>query len=335
MTTADPGTRAGHRAGAGAAGPAVDRARLEYLTRFSPVVTYCVEVEPPHRLTFLSENIEQVCGVTAAELLNGAGQPFADRLHPDDAGTAADGRRRVLAEGRSRAEYRLRAPDGSWCWTRDDQVLLRDDTGRPVEIAGSLLDITDRRRTEERAERLQQLTAGLAAALTPEQVAASALLPALSVLEAQGVGLVLRESGTDPPGLVVAGVAGYPAETVEPYRRLPLDDRTPAGRAVLTGVPVYLTSAAAARGGFPELFAGTDPESERAWAAVPLVTGDAVVGALAVGFAGAHEFPADERRFLETVAAQCALAVERTRLYGRPPRSRSGWKPCWPSCRSA
>ena len=74
--------------------------------------------------------------------------------------------------------------------------------GRPAELVGSLLDITDRRRTEERASRMQELTGALAAALTPAQVADAALAPALAVLGAQGGGLVLR----DPPG-----PAGAPA----------------------------------------------------------------------------------------------------------------------------
>ncbi|HST66494.1 MAG TPA: SpoIIE family protein phosphatase, partial [Mycobacteriales bacterium] len=300
-------------AGRSSAEPAADRARLEHLVRSSPAVMYCVEARPPHRLTFVSANVARVFGVSAEAVL-AARTPLTDRLHPDDTPAVAAARRRLLRAGEAVAEYRLRRDDGTWTWVRDEQVVVRDDRGRPVEVVGSLLDITDRRRTQERADRLQQLTAGLAAALTPDQVAASALLPALSVLEAQGVALLLREPG-EPPMLTVAGAAGYPPELVGQWRRMPLTAGTPAGAAVLSGEPRYVGSAAEARATYSEMFRVPPPGTQQAWAALPLRTGDTVLGALAVGFAGTREFPAAERRFLETVATQCALAVERTRLY--------------------
>jgi hypothetical protein len=55
------------------------------------------------------------------------------------------------------------------CWIRDEQSVVRDADGHPLEIVGSLLDVTEQKRTEERAERLQELTAGLAGALTPSR----------------------------------------------------------------------------------------------------------------------------------------------------------------------
>ncbi len=294
---------------------ASNRARLEHLVRSSPAVIYCRDARPPHRLTFVSENVARVYGVTAEELIS-TRTPFGGRLHPDDAATVAAGRDWLLVDGHTVSEYRLRRDDGSWGWTRDEQVVIRDADGQPVEVVGSLLDITDRKRTEERAERLQQLTAGLAAALTPEQVAASALLPALSVLRAQGVALILRDPA-DPGRLTVAGTAGYPAELVDRWRSLPLDQNTPAGEAILTGTARYAGSVEEARDRYPGMFRFTASLGQQAWAGLPLRTGGAVVGALAVGFADAQDFSPPERRFLETVATQCALAVERTRLYGR------------------
>ena len=115
--------------------------------------------------------------------------------------------------------------------------------------------------------------------------------------------------------------AGYPVELVEQWRRLPLDAGTPAGHAVLSGEAVYLGSAAEASRRFPAMFGRAAGPTQRSWAALPLRAGGVVIGALAVGFAEEREFPPAERRFLETVAAQCALAVERSRLYGFAARS--------------
>ena len=85
---------------------------------------------------------------------------------------------------------------------------------------------------------------------------------------------------------------------------------------MLSGTPVYVGSAAEARERFPAMFRVPSALAQHAWAAVPLRAGGVVIGALGVGFAEERDFPPAERRFLETVADQCALAVERTRLYG-------------------
>jgi serine phosphatase RsbU (regulator of sigma subunit)/anti-sigma regulatory factor (Ser/Thr protein kinase)/PAS domain-containing protein len=169
---------------------------------------------------------------------------------------------------------------------------------------------------ERRAEQLQQLTAGLAAALTPEQVATGALLPTLAALEAQGALLVLPDATVQPPRAVLAGAAGYSAELVERRRGVTLDGGTPAGAAILSGVPLYLDTAEEARERFPGLFDAGEPVP-RAWAALPLRAGSEVAGALEVGFSAERVLGPAERRFLETVAVQCGLALERSGLYDR------------------
>ena len=209
MTTAEPGSRAGARAGSPAGDRAVGPVRLERLVEAGPAVAYARDPRPPHRVTFVSANVERIFGLTVEELIT-ASTPFGGRLHPDDERTVADHWDRLLREGAAVSEYRLRRPGGGLYWIRDEQSLVRDADGRTVEIVGSLLDVTEQKRTEERAERLQELTAGLAAALTPEHVAASALLPALSMLEAQGVALILREDDGDTPTLSVRGRGRLP-----------------------------------------------------------------------------------------------------------------------------
>ncbi len=42
-------------------------------------------------------------------------------------------------------EYRFRRKDGSYCWVNDEQHLIRDGDGEPVEIVGSWSDITARK----------------------------------------------------------------------------------------------------------------------------------------------------------------------------------------------
>ena len=77
-------------------------------------------------------------------------QEWASRIHPEDAPRVLaavqahfDGRTPVFAE-----EYRTRCKDGSWKWIFDRGLALRDDAGCVVRMAGSELDISERKEAE-------------------------------------------------------------------------------------------------------------------------------------------------------------------------------------------
>lgn len=78
-------------------------------------------------------------------------EEWEQRLHPDD-------RERVIAANKAhidgltphyQCEYRLRHKDGSYRWILARGVALRDANGVTYRIAGSHVDITDRKRAEE------------------------------------------------------------------------------------------------------------------------------------------------------------------------------------------
>ncbi len=56
---------------------------------------------------------------------------------------------------------------------------------------------------------------------------------------------------------------------------------------------------------------------ERAWIGLPLITSGAPLGALQFSFTGRRQITDEERVFLEALAGQCALALERAMLYER------------------
>jgi PAS domain S-box-containing protein len=83
-------------------------------------------------------------------------EEWEQRLHPDE-------RERVLAANVAHAEgttphyeyeYRLRHKDGSYRWILARGVALRDATGKAYRMAGSYVDITERKQAEEERERL-------------------------------------------------------------------------------------------------------------------------------------------------------------------------------------
>lgn len=116
---------------------------------------------------FVSEGIAQAIGFPAARFVE---EPdlWSERIHPED-------RERVLAEvagiqtcGGMSMEYRWICADGSQRWFLDRAVLIRDPDGRPAEIFGSCLDVTDRKGIEQqlfqaqKMEAVGQLTGGIA-----------------------------------------------------------------------------------------------------------------------------------------------------------------------------
>ena len=122
--------------------------RLGYLLTSSPAVIYSRRPDRDYSTTFISDNIEEILGYSAAQWL---AEPtfWRDRLHPSDApavlASLADlGEREYHVN-----EYRFRHRDGEYRWLRDEVRVVRDGVGNSVEWIGSSIDISDRKQAEE------------------------------------------------------------------------------------------------------------------------------------------------------------------------------------------
>ncbi len=87
-------------------------------------------------------------------------EDWAKRLHPADRRRVLDQWRRLSA-GRLavyREEYRFLRADGAWRWLESTGAVVRADpgTGKPLRLAGTIQDITERHDAEERRELLTQ-----------------------------------------------------------------------------------------------------------------------------------------------------------------------------------
>ena len=163
-----------------------------------------------------------------------------------------------------------------------------------------------------RAERLQQATARLAAALTAQEVSDAVLAVTADVLESSA-GAVYLEHGTG--ALQLAACRGVPF-AMEQWQVLPRESRGPLSTAVNTRSAVFVRDRVELLQRYPEL-AGLEMSGPPLGAivALPLIHLGRVVGALAVSFDGARGFDEEERRWLTSVASQAALAADRARLY--------------------
>ena len=97
-----------------------------------------------------SERWASMLGYTAAELEPIPGQ-MTKLIHPDDL-AVHEAFRTQLESGttdRFQAEYRMKTKAGGWLWVLDrGKVVARDGDGRPLRVAGTHTDISERKRTE-------------------------------------------------------------------------------------------------------------------------------------------------------------------------------------------
>jgi len=125
----------------------VDKYRL--LVEQIPAVTYIAELDETSTTSYISPQVARLIGFSQTEWRDDA-DLWRKQLHPED-------RERVLAEvARSHetkepfiSEYRMLTRDGHVVWFRDEAVIVRDTDGKPLYLQGVMLDITDRKRTEE------------------------------------------------------------------------------------------------------------------------------------------------------------------------------------------
>jgi serine phosphatase RsbU (regulator of sigma subunit)/anti-sigma regulatory factor (Ser/Thr protein kinase) len=79
--------------------------------------------------------------------------------------------------------------------------------------------------------------------------------------------------------------------------------------------PIFLESRSAIVDRYPNLATAFDDLADGALAVAPLVVGDRSVAALAFAWRDAQSFEAERRQFVETLARQCAQALDRARKH--------------------
>ena len=62
---------------------------------------------------------------------------------------------KLFENGQHTTEYRFRQKNGAYRWFSDEQHVIRDEKGDPLEIVGSWSDITARKKAEEAEDTLQ------------------------------------------------------------------------------------------------------------------------------------------------------------------------------------
>ena len=196
----------------------------------------------------------------------------------------------------------------------DGDLSVAMEIGRRAAAALEHARLFDAQRSaRERAERLQNLTAALTRAVTTEEVANVALKESARVLGSNTVTLCLL----DDDGKTYTALAGHgiPDDLASIWHRFPAEYDCRVSDAVRTRLPCYSASRAEFVGGQPALVETSARLGVESAAAIPLVVGERVLGALMFTFGTRRRFSAEDDAFLRAQAGQVAQSLERARLF--------------------
>jgi PAS domain S-box-containing protein len=270
-----------------------------------------------------------ITGQTVDEYL---GSGWLDAIHAEDRERVEREWRDCVAKGKVfDSRYRVRTKSGSYRHYDVRAVPIERD-GKIIEWVGASTDVTGQREAEEmrgrlteqlsaaalRTVRLQQATSMLAEAITVEQVVEVITEVGRSAIGAERSAVAML----DPERLRLRTVnpAGLPDSPGSPSGDMPLDVPSVMTMAILARRPLLVENPDDLRRQFEDeanvdfFLQHTD---ERAWVGLPLLSSGAPLGALRFSFTRPRKITDEERVFLEALAGQCALALERAALFER------------------
>ncbi len=255
-------------------------------------------------------------------------------VHPEDRPRIEATWRECVEENRVfETNYRVRTKSGTYRHF-DVRAVPIWQGGAVIEWVGANTDVTGQREAEEmrgrlteqlsaaalRTARLQQATSMLAEALTVSQVVQVITEVGRSAIGADYSAVALLDDDKLRLSIVAPSQPGAEGE-VRPISpdAIKVSDQTVMSVAVRESRPFLAEHPASLR-----LQLGRDEKGlfvqhteERAWVGLPLLAAGAPIGALRFSFTRPREITEEERVFLEALAGQCALAVERALLFER------------------
>jgi PAS domain S-box-containing protein len=121
--------------------------RLQYLLSSSSAMIYTAKASGDYSATFISDNVTEILGYKPKDFLNKSSF-WVDHIHPEDRKLVEKEIQKVFDKGYHSYEYRFKSKDGSYIWVNDEMKLIRDESGKPIEIIGFWSDATKRKHAE-------------------------------------------------------------------------------------------------------------------------------------------------------------------------------------------
>ena len=299
--------------------------RFRRLVEHLPTVVYISMADDASSMLYVSPQIKNLLGYTPGEWLANS-KLWSIHLHPEyrqhlfEQALAAD-----ESAGSFNMEYQMTARDGRLVWVHDQVNLVRDLEGKPQFWQGIMLDITERKKAEERIQRqLEHLTALSAI----DRFTASNFDLELSLSEI--LNHVTMELGIDAADILVLNSSsqmlefgaerGFRTNTIR-KRRVRLGEGY-AGHAALERQLIHIANLSDETDNafLTGLLGGED---FICYYGVPLIIKGQVKGVLEVLHRGPLEPDAEWFDFLNSLAWQTAIAIDNATLFESLQRSNS------------
>jgi len=130
------------------------QAKYRSLVEKVPAITYTAGLDEASTTMYVSPQIEQILGFSQAAFKDDP-DIWRKQHHPEDCERVLAEVRRYHEKGESLdCEYRMLTKDGSTVWFRDHARIVKDDEGNPLSLHGVMLDITGRKKAEEKIRQL-------------------------------------------------------------------------------------------------------------------------------------------------------------------------------------
>lgn len=254
-------------------------------------------------------------------------------IHPDDRNKIERDWRDCIRTGTVfDGSYRVRTKTGSYRHYDVRAVPIERD-GAIIEWMGASTDVTGQREADEMRGRLTEQLSAAALRTSRLQQATSLLAEALSVKEVMTVITEVGRSAIGADRSAVAMVVDNDRLRLrvmtsdasgdgagERSSEIPVDAPSVLSAAIALRRTLVFGSSASLRRHFEDdgdVELALQHADEQAWVGLPLTTSGAPFGALQFSFTMPHQITDEERVFLEALAGQGALALERATMYER------------------
>jgi PAS domain S-box-containing protein len=122
--------------------------KLEHLLFSSTGVIYGSDFYENYGVTFISDNILEMVGYQADEILTDSNF-WMSHIHPEDLPLFLAELPKVFTQNKVIIEYRFLHKNGNYIWIYEQSKLVKDYSDNPLEIVGYRIDITARKELEE------------------------------------------------------------------------------------------------------------------------------------------------------------------------------------------
>jgi PAS domain S-box-containing protein len=127
----------------------ITKERLEQLMTTSSTVIFSSNYPDCSRFTYISNNINSLVGYTAREFME-ITDLWTNCIHPSDLPKVMASIQKLQEESIYKEEYRFLNKKGQYIWLYDERKCVMEQSKKIKEIIGSLVDITERKISEEK-----------------------------------------------------------------------------------------------------------------------------------------------------------------------------------------